>query len=229
MAGVVRDRSRDVAVDHESNNVGGCSDTTVVGGTPHGLSVVVHHHLCAPFPVSTGHLRSPLVIAMTLIVRTLVYNVGSLTSQVLTYSIGLFFITMSLHGELVRLRPAPRRLTDFYLVIAAGGASAEPASRLSLLGYSPGSGNFTSAWSRRPGSLESAGFVRLAVCPQRPTPSRPNLRQWRGDSLLRSPSSAGPLCWRDLCSWSVSSSTMSSPNPRTQLPQSGVSTVSSEL
>jgi len=34
----------------------------------------------------------------------------------------LFAICMVCHGELVRLRPAPRHLTEFYLMIAAGGA-----------------------------------------------------------------------------------------------------------
>ncbi|MFN0079054.1 MAG: spermidine synthase [Prosthecobacter sp.] len=34
----------------------------------------------------------------------------------------LFFACMLCHGELTRLRPAPRRLTEFYLCISAGGA-----------------------------------------------------------------------------------------------------------
>ncbi len=35
---------------------------------------------------------------------------------------GLFALCMLCHGELVRLRPAPRYLTGFYLMISAGGA-----------------------------------------------------------------------------------------------------------
>ncbi len=35
---------------------------------------------------------------------------------------GMFLICMLCHGELVRLRPHPRHLTMFYLLIAAGGA-----------------------------------------------------------------------------------------------------------
>ncbi len=35
---------------------------------------------------------------------------------------GLFLLCMLCHGELVRLRPQPRYLTSFYLMIAAGGA-----------------------------------------------------------------------------------------------------------
>ena len=34
----------------------------------------------------------------------------------------LFFVCMVCHGELARLKPQPRRLTEFYLMIAAGGA-----------------------------------------------------------------------------------------------------------
>ncbi len=34
----------------------------------------------------------------------------------------MFCITMVCHGELVRLKPEPRRLTEFYLYLAAGGA-----------------------------------------------------------------------------------------------------------
>ena len=36
--------------------------------------------------------------------------------------LGLFFICLLCHGEVVRLKPHPRYLTSFYLLIAAGGA-----------------------------------------------------------------------------------------------------------
>jgi hypothetical protein len=38
------------------------------------------------------------------------------------YFATLFFMAMVCHGELVRLRPSPSHLTEFYLAIAAGGA-----------------------------------------------------------------------------------------------------------
>ncbi|MEJ7638787.1 MAG: fused MFS/spermidine synthase [Singulisphaera sp.] len=38
------------------------------------------------------------------------------------YFSALFFICMVCHGELMRLRPSPRHLTEYYLMIAAGGA-----------------------------------------------------------------------------------------------------------
>jgi SAM-dependent methyltransferase len=48
---------------------------------------------------------------------------GSLIAQVLVYFAGLFICAMVCHGELVRLKPSPRHLTSFYLVISAGGAA----------------------------------------------------------------------------------------------------------
>lgn len=48
---------------------------------------------------------------------------GSLIAQVLVYMAGLFFCAMVCHGELVRLKPAAKHLTAFYLVMAAGGAA----------------------------------------------------------------------------------------------------------
>ncbi|HJV00868.1 MAG TPA: fused MFS/spermidine synthase [Burkholderiaceae bacterium] len=42
--------------------------------------------------------------------------------QVLFFSIGLFVCCMVCHGELAGLKPAPDRLTAYYLMIAAGGA-----------------------------------------------------------------------------------------------------------
>ena len=46
----------------------------------------------------------------------------SLYKQIGIYSGGLFVCCMVCHGELFRLRPDPRHLTGFYLMIAAGGA-----------------------------------------------------------------------------------------------------------
>ncbi len=42
--------------------------------------------------------------------------------QIVLYSAGLFTCCMVCHGELSRLRPAPNRLTGYYLLISAGGA-----------------------------------------------------------------------------------------------------------
>src|SRR5207302_7954563 len=47
---------------------------------------------------------------------------ASVQTQVGIYSSGLFICCLVCHGELYRLRPEPRHLTSFYLMIAAGGA-----------------------------------------------------------------------------------------------------------
>ena len=44
-------------------------------------------------------------------------------SQVWVYLFALFAVCMVCHGELSRLRPEPRRLTSFYLILAVGGAT----------------------------------------------------------------------------------------------------------
>lgn len=46
-----------------------------------------------------------------------------LAKQAAGYGAALFAACMVCHGELVRLRPSPRRLTGFYLSVAAGGAA----------------------------------------------------------------------------------------------------------
>jgi hypothetical protein len=46
-----------------------------------------------------------------------------LTVQIPTYAFVLFSCCMVCHGELVRLRPAAKELTTFYVLIAAGGAA----------------------------------------------------------------------------------------------------------
>lgn len=55
----------------------------------------------------------------------LVYQYGPdvpILAQVGAYSVALFVCCMVCHGELVRLKPSPERLTSFYLAVTAGGA-----------------------------------------------------------------------------------------------------------
>ena len=47
---------------------------------------------------------------------------ADLAAQLGGLALGLFACAMVCHGELVRLKPGPRRLTAFYLMVAAGGA-----------------------------------------------------------------------------------------------------------
>ena len=66
----------------------------------------------------------PLMIGM-IVYMCCVLPAGAdadLAVQISGFSMGLFACAMVCHGELVRLRPGPRRLTAFYLMVAAGGA-----------------------------------------------------------------------------------------------------------
>ena len=51
------------------------------------------------------------------------HPVPSAKDGIAVFSLALFAGCMTLHGELARLRPPPRRLTGYYLAIAAGGAA----------------------------------------------------------------------------------------------------------
>jgi len=46
-----------------------------------------------------------------------------LQPQIVVFCLGLFIICMFCHGELARLKPTPRYLTRFYLMLALGGAA----------------------------------------------------------------------------------------------------------
>jgi len=64
-----------------------------------------------------------LVPALALVTLVLVGGVrASILAQISILSIALFIVCMVCHGELVRLKPAPRHLTAFYLTLTAGGA-----------------------------------------------------------------------------------------------------------
>src|ERR1700730_9178251 len=64
-------------------------------------------------PVSLG------VMACTLADRNLTHK---LELQIGVFCVGLFLACMFCHGELSRLKPAPRYLTRFYLMVSLGGA-----------------------------------------------------------------------------------------------------------
>ncbi|MGR4868862.1 spermidine synthase [Variovorax sp. LARHSF232] len=62
-------------------------------------------------------------IALLLCAFGLQHNIGfDLHSALPIYVAGLFALCMFLHGETARLRPAPRYLTRFYLMLSLGGA-----------------------------------------------------------------------------------------------------------
>ncbi|BAU49303.1 membrane protein [Sulfurifustis variabilis] len=65
-----------------------------------------------------------LVPALALATLALQHGVhGEMLSQLVLYSGALFVACMVCHGELARLKPAPRHLTAFYLTVTAGGAA----------------------------------------------------------------------------------------------------------
>jgi hypothetical protein len=73
------------------------------------------------------YMRLPFTLALIgalgAMVRALFEGTDTpLQTQIWIYSAGLFICCMVCHGELYRLKPDPRRLTGFYLMIAAGGA-----------------------------------------------------------------------------------------------------------
>jgi SAM-dependent methyltransferase len=72
--------------------------------------------------------------------------------QIPAFGLGLFVLCMLCHGELVRLRPAPRHLTGYYVTIAAGGA-------LGALAVGLGAPLLLSGYGEMPIGLALAGAV----------------------------------------------------------------------
>ena len=73
------------------------------------------------------YARFPFALALLVALAAIAWvlfqgNDASTFLQIGIYSVGLFICCMVCHGELYRLRPDPRQLTAFYLMIAAGGA-----------------------------------------------------------------------------------------------------------
>ncbi|MBM3774297.1 MAG: hypothetical protein FJW37_03955 [Acidobacteria bacterium] len=72
--------------------------------------------------------RGPMLRFLAVALGTMAYALSegfeNTTLKVLIplYSVGLFAASMACHGELARLKPHPRYLTSFYLLIAVGGA-----------------------------------------------------------------------------------------------------------
>ena len=63
-----------------------------------------------------------LIPMLALLSLNLAWRENSVAHQIIIYCGGLFVCGMECHGELYRLRPSPQSLTQFYLMIAAGGA-----------------------------------------------------------------------------------------------------------
>jgi len=73
------------------------------------------------------YVRFPFTLALIVALGWLYWVItegseASIYEQVAIYCGGLFICCMVCHGELYRLKPHPKHLTAFYLMIAAGGA-----------------------------------------------------------------------------------------------------------
>jgi hypothetical protein len=88
------------------------------------LSFILVFHSARWYPRAVYGVLLPVAVGG--VVAVLEYNNDkdlSILMQVVIYSAVLFVCCMVCHGELVRLKPDPSRLTSFYLMIAAGGAA----------------------------------------------------------------------------------------------------------
>jgi hypothetical protein len=70
------------------------------------------------------YVRPVFIAALAVLVPLMAYYVPSLDLQIAAplYLVGLFAACMFCHGELARMKPDPRHLTRFYLMISLGGA-----------------------------------------------------------------------------------------------------------
>ena len=68
--------------------------------------------------------RTPFLVALGVLTPWMAYEIASLHLNVAVplYFTGMFVGCMVCHGELARLKPDPRHLTRFYLMISVGGA-----------------------------------------------------------------------------------------------------------
>jgi spermidine synthase len=67
-------------------------------------------------------LAALAIVAAAACEATGYFGSSDFLEQLALYFSLLFFVCMTFHGELVQLKPDPRHLTEFYLLIAAGGA-----------------------------------------------------------------------------------------------------------
>jgi hypothetical protein len=78
--------------------------------------------LCFDHP--RWYARTAFLAAVVVMLPTMAWFSASLALWMAApiYAVGLFVCCMFCHGELYRLKPGPRYLTNFYLMVAVGGA-----------------------------------------------------------------------------------------------------------
>jgi hypothetical protein len=85
--------------------------------------------------------RTPYLLLVGVLTPWMAYEIASLKLSVAVplYFTGMFVACMVCHGELARLKPDPRHLTRFYLMISVGGAAGAVlvaiAAPMLLAGY----------------------------------------------------------------------------------------------
>jgi hypothetical protein len=73
------------------------------------------------------YLRDTYLASLVWILCVMAWFLADKTLQfellwhVLVFTVGIYFVCMFCHGELARMRPGPRHLTFFYLVVSLGG------------------------------------------------------------------------------------------------------------
>ena len=110
--------------------------------------------------------------------------------QLSVYSTGLFICCMVCHGELYRIRPDPRYLTGFYLMIAAGGA----LGGLFVTIIAPLI--FTDYFELQWGLLLCGGLLLVMVCRPNQVPKRPKLWRYIAGVLGLGLAAFGIMLWQ---------------------------------
>ena len=110
--------------------------------------------------------------------------------QLSAYSAGLFICCMVCHGELYQLRPDPRHLTGFYLMIAAGGA----LGGLSVAIIAPLI--FSDYYELQWGLMLCGALLLVLVCRPNQIPARPKFWRYIAGVLAMGLAAFGFMLWQ---------------------------------
>ena len=135
--------------------------------------------LCFDSPrwYARGPWMMALVAALSAVGHVLLAGTNvPLRTQLLVLAAGLFVGCMVCHGELYRLRPAPGRLTSFYLHVAAGGA-------LGGLFVAVGAPALFTDYYELDWALVLCGALLMACCLRDGHAETPSAWRWRAITL----------------------------------------------
>jgi tetratricopeptide (TPR) repeat protein len=110
--------------------------------------------------------------------------------QLILYPAALFICCMVCHGELYRLRPDPRHLTGYYLMIAAGGALG------GLLVAIVAPLIFHDYYELQWGLMGCGGLLLVTVCRPNQFPPRPMFWRYLAGVLILSLAAFGCALWQ---------------------------------